>query len=213
MATHIKLCGMMRPEDIETANGLKPDFIGFVFAKKSRLAVTPDQAAALKAALDRHIKAVGVFVDEDPAAIAKLFADGVIDAAQLHGSETDDVVAQVKALTGGKCPVIQAVAMRGAGDIARAAASPADHILLDAKGGGTGHPFNWELAKRVSRPYLLAGGLSPDNIAEALETLHPWGVDVSSGIETDGRKDGKKMRRFVEQVRNFDTSIYKEEKI
>lgn len=207
MATHIKLCGMMRPEDIETANGLKPDFIGFVFAKKSRRAVTPDQAAALKAALDRHIKAVGVFVDEDPAAIAKLFADGVIDAAQLHGSETDDVVAQVKALTGGKCPVIQAVAMRGTGDIARAAASPADHILLDAKGGGTGHPFNWDLAKAVSRPYLLAGGLSPDNIAEALETLHPWGVDVSSGIETDGRKDGEKMRRFVEQVRSFDAII------
>jgi phosphoribosylanthranilate isomerase len=198
---------MMRPEDIETANGLKPDFVGFVFAKKSRRAVTPEQAAALKAALDQHIKAVGVFVDEDPAAIAELFADGVIDAAQLHGSETDDVVAQVEALTSGKCPVIQAVAMRGAGDIARAAASPADHILLDAKGGGTGHPFNWDLAKAVSRPYLLAGGLSPDNIAEALETLSPWGVDVSSGIETDGRKDGEKMRRFVEQVRRFDATI------
>ncbi|WP_295363306.1 phosphoribosylanthranilate isomerase [uncultured Pseudoramibacter sp.] len=207
MATHIKLCGMMRPEDIETANALGPDFIGFVFAKKSKRAVTPDQAAALKAALDHKIKAVGVFVDEDPAVIAKLFADGVIDAAQLHGSETDDVVAQVKALTGGNCPVIQAVAMRGAGDIPRAAASPADHILLDAKGGGTGHPFNWDLAKAVSRPYLLAGGLSPDNIAEALVTLHPWGVDVSSGIETDGRKDSEKMRRFVEQVRRFDANI------
>ena len=207
MATHIKLCGMMRPADIETANGLKPDFVGFVFAKKSRRAVTPEQAAALKAALDHKIKAVGVFVDEDLAVIAKLFADGVIDAAQLHGSETDDVVAQVKVLTGGKCPVIQAVAMRGAGYIPRAAASPADHILLDAKGGGTGHPFNWDLAKAVSRPYLLAGGLSPDNIVEALETLSPWGVDVSSGIETDGRKDGEKMRRFVEQVRRFDANI------
>ena len=207
MATHIKLCGMMRPADIETANALVPDMIGFVFAKKSRRAVTPEQAAALKAALNGKIRAVGVFVDAAPERIADLFDAGVIDAAQLHGSETDDVVAQVKALTGGKCPVIQAVAMRGAGDIARAAASPADHILLDAKGGGTGHPFNWDLAKRVSRPYLLAGGLSPDNIAEALETLHPWGVDVSSGIETDGRKDGEKMRRFVEQVRSFDAII------
>ena len=207
MATHIKLCGMMRPADIETANALVPDMIGFVFAKKSRRAVTPEQAAALKAALNGKIRAVGVFVDAAPERIADLFDAGVIDAARLHGSETDDVVAQVKALPGGKCPVIQAVAMRGAGDIARAAASPADHILLDAKGGGTGHPFNWDLAKRVSRPYLLAGGLSPDNIAEALETLHPWGVDVSSGIETDGRKDGEKMRRFVEQVRSFDAII------
>lgn len=207
MATHIKLCGMMRPADIETANALVPDMIGFVFAKKSRRAVTPEQAAALKAALNGKIRAVGVFVDAAPERIADLFDAGVIDAAQLHGSETDDVVAQVKALTGGKCPVIQAVAMRGAGDIARAAASPADHILLDAKGGGSGTAFNWELAKRVSRPYLLAGGLSPDNIAEALVTLSPWGVDVSSGIETDGRKDGEKMRHFVEQVRRFDANI------
>lgn len=204
MATRIKLCGMMRPADIETANALVPDMIGFVFAKKSRRAVTPEQAAALKAALNGKIRAVGVFVDAAPERIADLFDAGVIDAAQLHGSESAETVARLRRLTGGNCPVIQAVAMRTEADTARAASSPADLVLLDAKGGGTGTAFNWELAKRVSRPYLLAGGLSPENIGEALETLSPWGVDVSSGIETDGRKDSGKMRDFVEQVRAFD---------
>lgn len=204
MHTHIKLCGMMRPADIETANAQKPDMIGFVFAKKSKRYVSRTQAAALKAALDTQIRAVGVFVDEAPENIAELFDAGVIDIAQLHGSETDAVVARVKALTKGRCPVIQAVAMGTAADVDRAESSPADVILLDAQGGGSGETFNWKLAKDVSRPYLLAGGLSPENITEALKTLSPWGVDVSSGIETNGQKDGTKIRRFVDQVRHYD---------
>lgn len=204
MHTHIKLCGMMRPADIKGANALKPDMIGFVFAEKSRRAVSPEQAAALKSRLDAQIRAVGVFVDEDPENIAELFHTGVIDIAQLHGSETAAVVARVKTLTAGQCPVIQAVAMRAAADVDRAESSPADLILLDAQGGGTGRAFNWALAKKVQRPYLLAGGLSADNIDAALQTLSPWGVDVSSGIEKGGYKDRTKMARFVEKVRACD---------
>ena len=196
--TKIKLCGLSRPADIEPANVLKPDFIGFVFAKKSRRYVTPDEAAALKALLLPEIRAVGVFVDEDPEAVADLLNQGIIDAAQLHGNEDRAYIQRLRHMT--NALIIQAFRIRSAQDVDQANRSIADLVLLDA-GAGTGTVFDWSLLSGTARPYFLAGGLDPENAAAAMRTLHPYGVDVSSGIETGGIKDREKMAAFVAAVR------------
>lgn len=199
--TRIKLCGLTRPRDIRAANELKPDYVGFVFAQKSRRYVTPHQAEALKALLVPGIQAVGVFVDEPIQRVADLLDRGVIHLAQLHGSEDGDYVRALKARTGK--PVIQAFRVASAEDIRRAEESPADFILLDS-GAGTGTVFDWTLLETVKRPYFLAGGLGLHNVAQAVAQLHPYAVDVSSGIETDGVKDPDKMADFVAAVRKED---------
>lgn len=199
--TRIKLCGLTRPCDIEAANRLKPDYIGFVFAKKSRRYVSPEQAEALKKQLSPEIRAVGVFVSEDPETVAGLLNRGIIDLAQLHGSEDEAYLTRLRDLT--DRPLLQAFRIAGEEDLHRAESSSADGILLDA-GAGDGAVFDWKLLKGWSRPYFLAGGLEPGNVREAIRTLQPWGVDVSSGIETDGKKDPEKMAAFVTAVREED---------
>ena len=197
--TRIKLCGLSRPCDIEAANALKPEYIGFVFAPKSRRCVSPETAEALRKMLDPAIRAVGVFVREDPERIAGLLERGIIDLAQLHGSEDEEYIARLRALTGK--PLIRAFRVDSPADLADARESAADFILLDNGAGGTGESFDWSLLQGFGRPYFLAGGLNPENAAAAVETLRPFAVDVSSGIETDGVKDGKKMKAFVDAVR------------
>ena len=197
--TRIKLCGLSRPCDIEAANALKPEYIGFVFAPKSRRCVSPETAEALRKMLDPAIRAVGVFVREDPERIAGLLDRGIIDLAQLHGNEDEKYIARLRALTGK--PLIRAFRVDSPADLADARESAADFILLDNGAGGTGESFDWSLLQGFGRPYFLAGGLNPENAAAAVETLRPFAVDVSSGIETDGVKDGKKMKAFVDAVR------------
>ena len=204
--TKIKLCGLMTEADILTANELMPDYIGFVFAPKSRRYVAPGQAEKLKGLLDPRIRAVGVFVNEAPERIAELLEEGIIDTAQLHGSETPEYVRVLRALT--DRPLIQAFRVDSPADppgdsplSSAAESSAADYILLDSGSGGTGETFDWEQIRHIRRPYFLAGGLTPDNISEAVQQLHPYAVDVSSGIETDGRKDRDKMIKFVHAVR------------
>lgn len=196
--TKIKLCGLTRPEDIAAANALNPDFVGFVFAPQSRRYVTAERAKALGDQLSPAIQAVGVFVDEKPEQVADLLEEGVIHLAQLHGREDEDYLARLRTLT--PKPLIQAFRIKTPKDLERAQASPADYILLDS-GAGTGTMFDWTLLKNLHRPYFLAGGLGPDNVARAIGLLHPWGVDVSSGIETGGVKDFHKMAAFVAAVR------------
>lgn len=197
--TKIKLCGLSRPQDIGAANALKPDYMGFVFARKSRRYVSPEQARALREGLDPGIRVVGVFVREEPEVVAALLESGVIDIAQLHGGEDGDYIRRLRALTGK--PLIQAFRIDSAADLDRARASSADGILLDNGAGGTGAAFDWTLLRGFDRPYFLAGGLEPGNVAEAVRALRPFAVDVSSGIETDGLKDFNKMKAFVEAVR------------
>ena len=199
--TKIKFCGLSREEDIKAVNELKPDYIGFVFWPRSSRAVTREQAFQLKAKLDPQIEAVGVFVDEDIEVVKSLLKDGIIDIAQLHGHEDDDYINELKTSSGK--PVIKAFKIRSEEDGKLAEASPADMVLLDS-GMGTGKTFNWEIIKGVNRPYFLAGGLAPDNAADAIRELHPYALDVSSGIETEGIKDTKKMADFYEAVRKED---------
>lgn len=195
----IKLCGLRRPEDMEAANELRPDYIGFIFAKKSKRYVSPEEAASLKKLLHPDILAVGVFVNEQLKTVADLLSSGVIDMAQLHGGEDEAYLEALRRLT--DRPLIKAFSVKGEEDIRSACRSTADLVLLDAGEGGTGTAFDRELLQNMNRPYLLAGGLDASTVGEAVKRWRPYGVDVSSGIETDGYKDAEKMRAFVRAVR------------
>lgn len=196
--TNCKLCGISTLEAIEAANACKPQFIGFVFAKKSKRYVTPDQAAALRAALSSDIRSVGVFVNEPIDCVVALLEAGIIDVAQLHGSEDDAYVETLRSKT--DAPIIQAFRVKSGEDICRANQSKADYILVDSEDAGSGKVFDWKLLSAIERPYFLAGGLATENVAEAIERLHPYAVDVSTGIETEGKKDVEKMKSFVALV-------------
>ncbi|MBD5450582.1 MAG: phosphoribosylanthranilate isomerase [Lachnospiraceae bacterium] len=201
--TKIKLCGLSRPCDIDTANRLRPKYIGFVFAPKSIRYVSSEKAAELKKMLHPSIKAVGVFVRENPETVAELLRSGTIDIAQLHGGESEDYIKQLRTLT--DKPLIKAYRIDTEQDVEAANISTADYVLLDSGQGGTGTTFDWNLLEKIDRPYFLAGGLNVDNVRSAIERLNPYAVDVSSGIEADGYKDSKKMEDFVHAV----TSSYR----
>lgn len=201
--TKVKLCGLSRESDIAAVNKLKPDLVGFVFAKKSKRYVSPEQAEHLKSLLAPGILAAGVFVNEPVEAVAELLDRGVIDVAQLHGSEDDDYIARLRALTGK--PIFRAFKVKSEADLPAIESCAADLVLLDS-GAGTGKTFDWSLVRSVQRPYFLAGGLDPDNIADAIAALHPYGVDVSSGIE-QGRKQngGVRCRRAQGGLRHVES--------
>ena len=199
--TKIKLCGLCREQDILYANRVRPDFAGFVLAEKSRRFVQAQELSRLRRILDPGILAVGVFVDEDPEKVAACLNQGLIDLAQLHGHEDDTYIRKLRTLT--RKPLIQAFRIRTEEDALRAQESAADHILVDS-GAGTGRVFDWTLLQSIKRPYFLAGGLSDVNVQDAVRTLHPFAVDVSSGIESDGKKDMEKMAAFVSAVRKED---------
>lgn len=199
--TKIKLCGLSRRCDIEAANELKPEYIGFVFAPKSKRYVSKKTAAELKHLLSPDIQTVGVFVNEASEAIADLMNSGIIDIAQLHGSEDEEYIRQLRLYT--DKPIIKAFRIVTKQDIDAANSSTADYVLLDS-GGGTGEVFDWELIRGMKRFYFLAGGLGICNVERAVETLSPYAVDVSSGVETDGLKDKIKMEKFVTAVRKVD---------
>lgn len=199
--TRIKLCGLSHLQEIQEANRLMPQYIGFVFAPKSRRYIEPQKARELKKYLNPAIQAVGVFVNEEPEVVAELLNSGVIDMAQLHGSEDENYICQLRSYT--NKPLIQAFSIKTRQDAANAEKSSAEYVLLDS-GAGTGVPFDWKLIRGVQRPYFLAGGLGIYNVEEAVRTLKPYAVDVSSGIETDGQKDRGKMADFVAAVRKGD---------
>ena len=196
--TKIKLCGLSRQCDIETANELKPEYIGFVFAQKSKRYVELEKAVQLKQLLSSDIQTVGVFVDETPEVVAELLNSGVIDVVQLHGREDKAYIQRLRQHT--DKPIIKAFQIKSQQDLTEAEHCTADYVLLDS-GAGTGKVFDWTVLKNIRRPYFLAGGLSPDNAGEAIKLLHPFAVDVSSGIETDNLKDKEKAAAFIAAVR------------
>ncbi len=194
--TKIKICGLYRPCDIEYVNAAKPDWCGFIINfPKSHRSLTPERVRALRRGLDGAVTPVGVFVDQPVETVAELLNDGTISVAQLHGHEDAAYIAALRAAAPGH-PVWKAFKVRGPEDLTAANASPADLVLLD-NGRGTGETFDWSLAGGVTRPWLLAGGLTPENIPEAVRRLHPFGLDISSGVETDGKKDCAKILAAV----------------
>ena len=196
--TKIKFCGLRRVEDIFMANELLPEYIGFVFAQKSRRYISPEKATELKNILDKKISAVGVFVDEKIETVASFAEKNIIDMIQLHGTEDEKYISELKKFTDKK--IIKAFKIKTADDLKLAENFAADYILLDS-GAGTGKIFDWEILKNFKQKYFLAGGLTVENISDAIKILKPFAVDVSSGIETEGVKDAEKMRVFVEKVR------------
>lgn len=196
--TKIKLCGLRRLEDISYVNEAKPDYVGFVFAD-SRRQVGPDHARLLKEILDDNIISVGVFVNAELSLIADLLNEGTIEMAQLHGRETKEYIRQLKVLT--NKPVIKAVPVIDDKSIQEWEDSLADYLLLDHGKGGTGQSFDWELIKDVTVPYFLAGGISINNIDAAMK-LKPYAIDLSSGIETGGKKDRDKILEIVRRIKD-----------
>ena len=195
--TRIKICGLYRPQDIGYVNEARPDYCGFIINfPRSHRNLTPEQVRALRAYLAPEM---GVFVDSPVETVAALLNDGTISVAQLHGHEDEAFIAALRCASPG-CTVWKAFKVRTSADLEAANASSADMVLLD-NGYGTGAAFDWSLAGGVQRPYILAGGLTPENIPEAIQNLHPWGLDISSGVETDKQKDFTKILAAVAAAR------------
>ena len=195
----VKFCGIRRLEDVRAVNKTLPDMAGFILVKGRKRYISPEKVCELRQKLDPSVKVVGVFVDEDIEEVKRLLADGIIDMAQLHGNESDEYIRELKAST--DAYVIKAIGIRNADDVLRAESSPADLVIVDSPGGGTGNTFDWDLLQKIERPYILAGGISIENIEEAAAKLNPYGVDVSSGIETNGFKDEDKMTAFMALIK------------
>lgn len=208
MKTKIKICGLTRPQDVEAVNAARPDYIGFVFAK-SRRRLTPQQAITLKRQLDPEIQSVGVFVNPSLETVLDITSRDILDIVQLHGDEPPVFAERVRRETGS--PVVKAFRIRGEESLAALKAyDQADYLLLDTYNknayGGTGRAFNWALLRgnTSGKPFFLAGGLNIENIETAIRTVRPYGVDISSGVETNGRKDPGKIEEIIKKIRRFD---------
>lgn len=198
--TKIKICGLFQSQDVDYINEARPDWCGFILHfPKSHRNVTVEQLRALRARLAEGVVPVGVFVDQPVEAVAALLAEGLIDLAQLHGHEDGAYIARLRALAPGK-PIWKAFQVRSAADAEEAERCPADLVVLDG-GQGAGQVFDWSQVQSVRRPYLLAGGLTAENIPQAVRALHPYGVDLSSGVETDKQKDRDKILAAVAAAR------------
>lgn len=207
----IKICGLTGQNDIDFVNEGRPDYCGFIInVPKSRRNVTPETVRALTGRLHGSVIPVGVFVNSPIADILPLVKDGAIRAVQLHGSEDGDYVNRLRreldvcrgAGASAQIPIIQAFQIASREDVRAAAESAADFILLDNGTGGTGRVFDWSLLEEAKRPFFLAGGLTPENLASAIKTVKPYAVDISSGVESKQHKDKNKILAAIAAVRS-----------
>lgn len=209
--TGIKICGLKRYEDIDYINDLMPEYAGFVFAASKRY-VPPSFARELRKKLHSSIKAVGVFVDEDPSIIKAIVKETGIDIVQLHGHEDINCINSLNGIKLWKAVGIESSASYNKAynlqdNIDRTCSLPIDAILLDSSVmgicGGTGVSIDRSIVSslHIGKPLILAGGLSAENVGEAIEDIRPFAVDVSSNVETDGSKDYSKIRKFIKKVR------------
>ena len=200
----VKMCGMRTIAAACAAEEAGADYIGFIFAEKSRRYVTPETARAITRAVHR-VRTVGVFVDAPMDEVNQIAAFVGLDYVQLHGHESAEIARQSER------PVIKAYRYGDDFDADATNAYPAEMILVDSyvqgAAGGTGTAFHWQDAAReiarVTKPVLIAGGITAENVGEAAVIFQPFGVDVSGGLEKDGEKSEEKIRVFMEVVRNF----------
>lgn len=199
----IKICGMTRLEDILAVNAWKPDYAGFVFAPGKRQ-LTIQKARELKEALLPEILSTGVFVNSPIYEIAALGKDKIIDVIQLHGDEDTGYIQELKKNVGPGFPIIKAVRVKNPEDIIKAEEFPCDYLLFDTYSknfyGGSGKTFDWSMIPEIKKPWFLAGGLHASNLKAAMNT-QAYCLDLSSGVETDGKKDPEKIKEIIQIVR------------
>ncbi|MCR4641973.1 MAG: phosphoribosylanthranilate isomerase [Lachnospiraceae bacterium] len=196
--TKIKLCGMMNPPDVITAAELEADYVGFILSEGFRRTIGLGTFCELNSYLHgSKVKKVGVFVNEAIGNILEYYEEE-LDMIQLHGNEDENYIRELRQHTAK--PIIKAFKITSAEDIQNAISSTADYVLLDS-GTGTGKTFEHSLIRGIERPYFLAGGLNEDNVADIINTFHPYAIDASSCLEIDGKKDRDKMMGFVRACR------------
>ena len=199
MSVTVKICGITSEADALAAAEAGADAIGLMFYEGSPRHVTLEQAKAISAALPQHVMRVGVFVNAEEAFVHQALTECMLNILQFHGDETPEECSRYPVMT------LKAFRVQGEETLAELEAYPSAGYLLDAYVkdalGGTGATFNWDLAVRAQefgKPIFLAGGMTPENVAEAVRKVQPFGVDVSSGVEIEpGRKDAEQMRTFV----------------
>jgi len=202
--TRIKICGITNPEDALAAVEAGADALGFVFFKESPRHIFPEEAAGIISLLPPFVQTVGLFVNEEPETVNQISRLCRLGLVQLHGDETPGYCSRIEAR------IMKAFRVRSLTCLDPISDYRLPGCLLDTYSpsfyGGTGTSFNWEIAREaVQRGHrvVLAGGLTPDNVADAIQQVHPWGVDVSSGVEsTPGRKDPHKVREFIRNAKD-----------
>lgn len=203
MEIKVKICGLLNLADVKAVNEVLPDYAGFVFAPSRRM-ISDEMAKVLRAALDPAIISVGVFVNEDKDKIIRLCESRSIDLIQLHGDENMEYIQYLRKRLPN--PIIKAVRVREAQDILNAEDYPSDYLLLDAyhekEYGGSGTRFDWTVIPKLKKPFFLAGGINADNVLSAIEGYYPYCIDVSSGVETEGKKDLFKMKELIAKIRS-----------
>lgn len=200
--TEVKICGLMEREHVQIAIDSGADAVGFVFAK-SRRQVTVEQAKVLATAVPSGILKIGVFVNETLEEVERIAREVPLDVVQLHGDEDPAYVRNIS------LPTIKAFSVTNEEDVQKASKYEVDYFLFDAPGdefrGGSGKSFDWSLLEKVNIPtekVILAGGLNINNINKAIQAVKPFMVDISSGVETENRKDAEKIRAFMNAVRD-----------
>lgn len=202
----IKICGMRRVDDIMYVNKYKPDYVGFILSEGFKRTVAADKFCELKDCLDNSIKSVGVFVNEPIENILKNYADK-LDVIQLHGDENVEYIENFRKKFSGE--IWKAVRAKAVCDIENACGLPVDKLLIDSYSegsyGGTGKRADTNIITKaeITKPFFLAGGISAENAAEAVSAAAPYGVDLSSSVETDGFKDEEKIREIISIVRGL----------
>lgn len=201
----IKFCGIRREEDVQFCNVVEPDYMGLILSKGFRRSVSPQDGRNLVKKAHSYIRSVGVFVNASADEIADVVRRVSVDVIQLHGNETPEEVFRIGRLT--KRPVWKTIRTKTPDTLKQASAYQADRLVIEgyAAGvaGGAGLTADWGMIQenRPSGLFFLAGGLTPENVTEAIGTVQPYGVDLSSGIETDGVKDFEKMKEIIKLVR------------
>lgn len=201
MIPKVKICGLMEEENVISAVESGVDAIGFVFAKSKRQ-ISIERAAELAKNIPNHVLKIGVFVDASPEFIKQAFKEVPLDYVQFHGNESNDDIKKIGV------PSIKAYSVKSEADVEKALTFDTDFLLLDAPGvqfaGGSGKTFNWDLLDNPllkERKVILAGGLNASNVKNAINIAHPYMLDVSSGVEKNGKKDNLLIHRFMETVK------------
>ncbi len=204
--TKIKICGLKTFEHAMVAVNAGADYLGFVFATSKRQ-VTPDQAKNIIEQLPNHIKAVGVFVDESLDKMIEIATYVGLDILQLHGNQ------YIEDYSVSPFPIIKSVSIKASTPTHPTFYPDADYLLFDTwhkdMAGGCGESFDWSLlsVETITQPFFLAGGLNHSNIKEAIRTVKPYAVDISSGVETKGHKDSEKIQRFIRLVKECSNEL------